>query len=314
MVPEGDPCLSKTVRVVATAWMFLLMFLFGFVSLVLQLAFWALCLLCFICNARLKELLMGHLMRGGSFLAILLSPFWRVKVIRRAPRGYCPSRTLVMCNHLSGADPWITNYCLYPWPLKYVYKSSLRQVPILGWALRLSGDVPIYFNKSKGGFGTEPGTVKKMFDRCRQLLDLRIGIVTFPEGTRSTTGRLQMFKDGFFRFAVDEHLEILPMVVHSTPKIWPLGSYLASPGTCYVAIGDPIAPESWSEPSELPLESQEGLDGMEVTEISHEQKVEILKDKVREAMMELLKTSPEFDEAAEQPMIEMTTQRGHMRW
>ena len=55
--------------------------------------------------------------------------------------------------------------------------------------------------------------------------------------------------------------------------------------------------QSWSEPSEMPPESQEGLDGMEVTEISHEQKVEILKDKVREAMIELLKLSPEFDEA-----------------
>lgn len=35
-------------------------------------------------------------------------------------------------------------------------------------------------------------------------------LIVYPEGTRSKTGRLQEFKDGFFRFSIDNGYDIIP--------------------------------------------------------------------------------------------------------
>lgn len=61
-----------------------------------------------------------------------------------------------------------------------------------------------------GGWGTEPGSVKQMMAQAKYLQQHGVGQVVFPEGTRSVTGRLQPFKDGFFRLALENKSEILP--------------------------------------------------------------------------------------------------------
>lgn len=79
-----------------------------------------------------------------------LNPFWRFVLVNPPPSGYEPSDTLVMVNHTSGADAWIAARAIFPWGLKFVFKADLLKVPIAGWALALSGDIPIHFTKEKG--------------------------------------------------------------------------------------------------------------------------------------------------------------------
>lgn len=55
-----------------------------------------------------------------------------------------------MINHTSGADPFIAATAFFPWELKYIFKADLLNIPIAGWTLAMSGDIPVHFTKEKG--------------------------------------------------------------------------------------------------------------------------------------------------------------------
>jgi len=193
-----------------------------------------------------------------------------------------------MANHLSGSDPWVLSSTFFPWEMKYAYKASLHMVPIAGWSIRLAGDLAIYFTKDRGGWGVTPEDIRKMMDRAATLLRMNIGLAVFPEGTRSMSGRLQGFKDGFFRLATEvEDTYILPAALMNTDVAWPLNEKTIACATAYVVYGDPILAEGKS--------------------------VEELKSEVRDAIICLQKEAPCFDPVRHEPLqaTEMSSMRGH---
>ncbi|PFH36363.1 acyltransferase domain-containing protein [Besnoitia besnoiti] len=219
-------------------------------------------------------------------LAFIFLPFWRLKMLNQPPRNYRPRRTIIMCNHASGADPWVVTSVIFPWSTVFVIKESLCYVPIAGWSLWLAQYVRVKFTKEKGGWGTAPGAVKECMQQSADALDQGSSLMVFPEGTRSVTGRLQPFKDGFFRFALEHpDVEILPIAVHGTHKLWPVTSKLVDSGTVYAKYGQPIRAEGMT--------------------------LETLKEKVHEEIFEGLRSSPEFDEQNEQPLTRLASHRGH---
>lgn len=253
--------------------------LFSF-SFLIQLILWFLFFPLWIYKPRLKSIIMGTIFHGfGCAHGFFLNPFWRFVLVNPPPSGYEPSDTLVMVNHTSGADAWIAARAIFPWGLKFVFKADLLKVPIAGWALALSGDIPIHFTKEKGGWGTPQGAVQRMMKEVKENLNMGLGEIVFPEGTRSKYGRLQPFKDGFFRFAVDNKCEILPCVIHNAQKIWPMGSSLLDMGTVYFAFGKPTRPKE-------------------------NETVQGLKSRIRNEMIELQRLCPLFDPEVEKPMGE----------
>ncbi|EZG70677.1 1-acyl-sn-glycerol-3-phosphate acyltransferase [Gregarina niphandrodes] len=228
----------------------------------------------------LKVWFLGWILRFSvTCSSFFFNPFWRLKRVRLVRGDYRPhGRTLVMCNHLTQADPWIFSRGLWPWEFKWVYKADLLRIPVVGQILRMSHDIPLKFTRDKGGWGTERGQVKVMMDTVYEMGTVYdIGTVVFPEGTRSKTGRLQPFKDGFFKFAVEHDWEILPCVAHNSQTLWPLSSTLFGCGTVYFSVGDVIKPE--------PGESFESL-----------------KYRTREAMAQLVREMPLFNPETDDPM------------
>jgi 1-acyl-sn-glycerol-3-phosphate acyltransferase len=68
-------------------------------------------------------------------------------------------------------------------------------------------------------------------------------IIFFPEGTRSTDGKLQKFKPGAFKLARDLKLPVLPVTIRGTRKILPSKSLDLRPGTAEMIIHKPIGPD-----------------------------------------------------------------------
>ncbi|MBD3319832.1 MAG: hypothetical protein GF350_01920 [Chitinivibrionales bacterium] len=60
------------------------------------------------------------------------------------------------------------------------------------------------------------GSLGKALEKAKQVIEKGKNIVVFPEGTRSKTGRLREFKDIPFKIAIESHVPVIPVIIHST--------------------------------------------------------------------------------------------------
>jgi 1-acyl-sn-glycerol-3-phosphate acyltransferase len=147
----------------------------------------------------------GRTFRMIGVAAEKLNPLWRFRVSGHVPAD--PRRPyVVVANHESFVD--ILLICHVPIEMKWMSKSDFFRYPILGWGMRLAGDIRLdRADKSSGA---------KALVECRDRLDKKVSVMIFPEGTRSKTGELGEFKDGAFRLAIDAGVPILPLAVIGT--------------------------------------------------------------------------------------------------
>jgi 1-acyl-sn-glycerol-3-phosphate acyltransferase len=129
---------------------------------------------------------------------------------------------LAVSNHESFVDILLISHL--PWEMKWLSKAELFKIPVLGWLMRLAGDIPVER-------GTARSAVAAM-KRCREVLAGKVSVIIFPEGTRTETEEMLPFKDGAFRLAIDAQVAILPMVVQGTStalrkRSWKLGKSVA---------------------------------------------------------------------------------------
>jgi 1-acyl-sn-glycerol-3-phosphate acyltransferase len=74
--------------------------------------------------------------------------------------------------------------------------------------------------------------------------------MAFPEGMRSSDGRLIEFKKGLFSLALKANVPIVPITLSNTYAIMPMYSYFpvqSGAGKVHVHIGEPIYPSGKTE-------------------------------------------------------------------
>lgn len=138
---------------------------------------------------------------------------------------------IVVSNHLSYLDIPVLMVALKN-NIRFIYKKSLTNIPIFGWALYLGGYVPIDRSNARNAIES----LKKAARRMKNGFSITI----FPEGTRSKTGRTGEFKKGIFMLADFADAEILPVSISGTNKVLPKDSFKITPGTVNVTINEPI--------------------------------------------------------------------------
>lgn len=123
---------------------------------------------------------------------------------------------VIVSNHMSNADiPVISNL---PWEMKWIAKKELFNLPVVGWMMKLAGDIPV-----RRGSLRETVAV---FQRCKYYLDRKTSVIFFPEGTRSRSGKLTRFASGAFDLAIRENKPILPLVLDGTQGCLPKKSWV----------------------------------------------------------------------------------------
>ena len=81
-----------------------------------------------------------------------------------------------------------------------------------------------------------------------ELVDEGYSIALSPEGTRSTTGQLNHFKQGAGAAAVLLRLPVIPIYLKGTGKILPKGSSWPKKGKVTITIGKPLIFSPQSDP------------------------------------------------------------------
>ncbi len=159
----------------------------------------------------------ARFMHGCGALITRFLPRWRVS------HEGCDVRTLsgpfvVVANHQSHTD--IPVICTLPLEVKWVAKKELFSIPVAGWMFSLAGEIAVDRKNSRAG--------AKALIQTGKYLDNGISVVFFPEGTRSSDGKLLRFQDGPFRIALKKGIPVLPVVVEGTGKLLPRNSLLFS--------------------------------------------------------------------------------------
>ncbi|MEX2625570.1 MAG: lysophospholipid acyltransferase family protein [Ilumatobacteraceae bacterium] len=147
----------------------------------------------------------GLLFRKLAVAHQRLTPLWSFRVEGDVPDD--PRRPyVVVANHESFVDILLISHL--PMEMKWLSKQTFFKIPLLGWMMRLAGDIPL----RRG----ERASALEALRQCRVRLDRRVSVMIFPEGTRSKDGLLGAFKDGAFATAIDAGVPVLPLVVHGT--------------------------------------------------------------------------------------------------
>jgi 1-acyl-sn-glycerol-3-phosphate acyltransferase len=138
---------------------------------------------------------------------------------------------IVASNHQSQFDILV----IYGWlklDLKWVMKAELRKLPAIGIGCEKAGHIFVERRNPKQASQAITDALARLGDG--------IGILFFPEGTRSPDGHLLPFKKGAFRTAIDQQLPLLPVTVAGTRDILPARSLRLFPGQARMVIHPPI--------------------------------------------------------------------------
>jgi len=138
---------------------------------------------------------------------------------------------VIISNHLSHYDIFV----LYGWlgiDFKWVMKKELRNIPALGAACEKLGH--IYIDRS------DRETAIASLREAKKKIVNGTSILFFPEGTRSTSGKMGPFKKGAFVMALDLGIPILPITILHTEKILPSRTMDLFPGRASMVVHEPI--------------------------------------------------------------------------
>jgi 1-acyl-sn-glycerol-3-phosphate acyltransferase len=176
------------------------------------------------------------------------SPSWQIQ-IEHTELLNKTTPTIYVCNHESFLD--IPLIYQLPTRMKWVVKHSMTYIPIMGWMVRLTGQLTI--NRSK------KSALKKL-NNLVQPLKSGIPVMLFPEGTRSLDGSLQPFKNGAFLLAMEHGFPIQPLVIEGAFEVLRSGSSLFQPKAHFLLRVLPsVDPKEFASMSELKQKVQRNI-------------------------------------------------------
>jgi 1-acyl-sn-glycerol-3-phosphate acyltransferase len=175
-----------------------------------------------------------------------LNPVWPVSIHGREKLPG-DRATVLVANHLSLLDILVL-FRLFS-HFKWVSKIENFRIPFIGWNMSLNR----YIKLKRG----DRESVKRMMEECERTLAGGSSIMMFPEGTRSTTGRMRPFKPGAFELALRTRSPVQPILVRGTGDALPKrGFVLQGRHPISVTVLDPIPYERFEHMSAKELTEQ----------------------------------------------------------
>lgn len=152
-------------------------------------------------------------LKGLAWIMMKANPGWSI-AIKGTDLLKISQPTIVVSNHQSFLD--LPLLYLLPWTMKWVAKRSMFRIPIFGWMIFMTGQLPIDRRSMKSA---------RKLDALVAPVKAGIPAMIFPEGTRTRTGEIQEFKNGAFKLALKYNFNILPVVLKGGYEAMPRGAW-----------------------------------------------------------------------------------------
>src|SRR5882724_12015422 len=151
---------------------------------------------------------------------------WRVYNPERAPLN---GPVILASNHASYLDPMLIGAALHR-GINYLAREDLFRFPVLGWVLRYWQAVPV----NREGSGAKG---------LRAILDRLLAggaIILFPEGTRTSDGKLQPARSGIGLTVIKSTAPVVPVRVFGTFEAFGRHMRFPRPRRIVVKYGHPM--------------------------------------------------------------------------
>lgn len=123
------------------------------------------------------------------------------------------SQSYVFVSNHQGAFDIFLIYGFLGRNFKWMMKRQIRQIPFVGMACEYSHQI---FVDKRG-----PSKIKETYDKARETLSGGMSVVVFPEGARTFTGHMGVFKRGAFMLADELQLPVVPLTINGSFNVMP---------------------------------------------------------------------------------------------
>jgi len=158
-------------------------------------------------------------------------------------KGEKANNAMFVANHCSWMDIPFLGAVMGWRNYKIVAKKELGIVPILGTAIRAGGHIMVDRTDRRS-------QIKTLKQGINYLKKDKFNVATFPEGTRSRSGRVMGFKAGAFKMAHKAGAPVIPISIINSDKVMPLGWMMAmrsAYGVSEVVVHPPVSSHDKTE-------------------------------------------------------------------
>ncbi|NBW82644.1 1-acyl-sn-glycerol-3-phosphate acyltransferase [bacterium] len=183
-----------------------------------------------------------------NWSALTLRLFFGINSVRelRKQAEHLPNQFILVSNHRSNLDPLFV--FVIGRPLVFLSKKAVLKSPVIGWWMRLCGDVAV--DRS------EKSSRQESLAAMKEKLERGDSLLIFPEGTRQTDTSVALgeFKDGAFNLSSQCGVPLVALVLDHTDQIWQKGRLVLQIKKLRYAISESI-PSLGRNPQELKEQS-----------------------------------------------------------
>ncbi len=145
------------------------------------------------------------------------------------------SSVLFVGNHQSMFDAPLMLAAI-PRASGFVVKEELQKVPVFAKWIAAMGCLFLPRGESRK-------SLQIIIEASKMLKNNNLGMVIFPEGTRSHDGSMGLFKPGSLKIATRSGAAIVPFAIEHTADVMPRGTWIIKSGKVKVTFLPAITPE-----------------------------------------------------------------------
>lgn len=146
--------------------------------------------------------------------------------------------SIYSANHMSNFDIPVL-FKAIPLDLHFIAKKELKKIPLFGWCITAMKMIFIDRKNKKAAL--------ESMKKGGELIKKGNNVITFPEGRRSRSGKIEMFRKGTFIIAKQAQIDVVPIAIIGSEVLHKPGGIKMRPGLVKVIIGKPVSAADYKD-------------------------------------------------------------------